>query len=93
MPFCYQTEENCIENRLRMRIECFQNILKNIHSRWKEYRFHRSLTLVGDVIISHDSLVTNGEKETSLVSEILTKTRSSKRLCRGAMSQESDHYR
>ena len=76
-----------------MRIECFQNVLKNIRSCWKEYRFQRSLPLVGDVIISRDSLVTNGEKETSLVTEILSKTRSSKRLCRGAMSRELDHHR
>ena len=93
MPFCSQTEENCIEYRLRMCIQCFQNVLKNIRSCWKEYRFHRSLTLVSDVIISRDSLVTNGEEETTLVSEILFKTRSSKRLCRGAMSRELDHNR
>ena len=76
-----------------MHIERFQNVLKNIRSCWKEYRFHRSLPLVGDVIISRDSLVTNGEKETSLVTEILSKTRSSKRLCRGARSRELDHHR
>ena len=70
-----------------MCIECFQNALKNIRSCWKEYRFHRSLPLVGD------SFVTNGEKETSLLTEILAKTRSSKRLCRGAMSRELNHNR
>ena len=56
-----------------MRIERFHNIPKNIRLCWKKYRFHRSLLLVGDVIISRDSPVTNGEKETSLVTEILSK--------------------
>ena len=76
-----------------MRIERFQNVIKSIRSCWKEYRFHRSLPLEGDVIMSRDSLVTNGEKETSLVTEILSKTRSSKRLYRGAMLRELDHHR
>ena len=76
-----------------MRIERFQNVLKNIRLCWKEYRFHQSLPLVGDIIILHDSLVTNDEKVTSRVIEILSKTRSSKRLCRGAMSRELDHHR
>ena len=51
------------------------------------------IPLVGDVIISCDRLVTNGERETFATSEFLSKTRSSKRLCRGAMSREFDHNR
>ena len=38
--------------------------------------------LEGVSILSCDSLVTNGEKETSSVTEILLKTRASKCLCR-----------
>ena len=49
--------------------------------------------LVGDVIISRDNLVTNGERKTSSRTEILSKIRLSKRLCRGAMSRELDHDR
>ena len=49
--------------------------------------------MVGDAMISRDTLVTNGERETSSMTEILSKTRSSKRLCRGAMSWEFDHDR
>ena len=37
--------------------------------------------------------MTNGERETSLMTDILSKTWSSKRLCRGAMSRELDHDR
>ena len=47
-----------------MRIECFQNVLKVICLCWKKYHFHRSLPLVGDVNVLHDSPVTNGERET-----------------------------
>ena len=51
------------------------------------------VTLVGDVIILHNSLGINGERETFSTTEILSKTRSCKWLCKGAMLRELDHNR
>ena len=44
-------------------------------------------------ILLRDSLVTNSKGETSLLTEVLSKIHSAKRLCRGAMFWELDRDR
>ena len=51
------------------------------------------MSLCGDMILSRDNLVTNSKGEASLMKEILSKIRSGKWLCRGAMSLEIDQDR
>ena len=92
-PSLSQTEVNCIEYRNSLHISCFQNVLVVIRLCWKKYQCHCSLPFLGDVIILRDCLITNGERETFVTSEFLPTTRSSKRLCRGAMLREFDHDR
>ena len=55
---------------------------------------NHSLPLVGDVIILHGSLVTNAERETSSMTEILSKpSHRNGCMCRVTMSRELDHDR
>ena len=48
----------------------FQDVLIAIRLCREEYQFHRSLPLAGDVIISCDNLVINGERETSSMTAV-----------------------